>query len=241
MRKHLFLIPLFFLSLPLSAQDCKVLEDSLKGSYTGDCKKGLAHGQGTATGTDHYTGHFKNGYPEGEGKYTWKNGDRYEGALKKGKPEGYGTFSRKIHNGKEQSEILTGFFRNGEYKGQFEKPWVTDMMTNNFSSISVKKMNTLASEVTLVLKNTTAGGSTNNQPVLPKSEIKNIQLIQGNYTELVYDTASQVTNRYIFRNIRFPFIAIFTFERARSVQQVALAKIELNENGNWMIRVDVEQ
>ncbi len=58
---------------------------------------------------------------------------------------------------------------------------------------------------------------------------------------MVYDSTSQVTNRYTFRNIMYPFSAIITFERARSVQQVAIAKIKLNENGNWMIRVDVEQ
>lgn len=162
----------------------------------------MANGTGTATGTDSYTGQFKNGYPDGKGKYTWKN---------------------------------------GEYKGKFEKPYTTEMLTNNFTSISVKKMNTLISEITFTVKNTTAGGSTNNQPVLPKSEIKNIQLVQGNYTELVYDSTSQVTNRYTFRNIIYPFSAIITFERARSVQQVAIAKIKLNENGNWMIRVDVEQ
>ncbi|HPH32436.1 MAG TPA: hypothetical protein PLB49_11320 [Chitinophagaceae bacterium] len=223
------------------AQDCKVLEDSLKGTYEGECKKGLANGNGTAAGTDRYTGHFKNGYPDGNGKYTWKNGDWYEGEWKKGKQNGMGTFSHRVINGQGQTETLTGFFKNGEYKGKFEKPYSTEMLTNNFTSISVKKMNTLVSEITFTVKNTTAGGSTNSQPVLPKSEIKNIQLLQGNYTEMIYDTTSQVTNRYIFRNIIYPFSAIITFERARSVQQVAIAKIELNENGNWMIRVDVEQ
>ena len=150
----------------------------------------MANGTGTATGTDSYTGQFKNGYPDGKGKYTWKN---------------------------------------GEYKGKFEKPYTTEMLTNNFTSISVKKMNTLISEITFTVKNTTAGGSTNSQ------------LVQGNYTEMVYDTTSQVTNRYILRNVIYPFSAIITFERARSVQQVAIAKIELNESGNWIIRVDVEQ
>ena len=45
------------------------------------------------------------------------------------------------------------------------------MLTNYFTSNSVKKKNTLISEITFTVKNTTAGGSTNNQPVLPKSEM----------------------------------------------------------------------
>ena len=202
MKPSIPLLLSFFFALNTTGQECNVMLDSLKGSYIGEYRKGLANGTGTATGTDSYTGQFKNGYPDGNGKYTRKN---------------------------------------GEYKGKFEKPYTTEMLTNYFTSNSVKKKNTLISEITFTVKNTTAGGSTNNQPVLPKSEIKNIQLVQGNYTELVYDSTSQVTNRYTFRNIMYPFSAIITFERARSVQQVAIAKIKLNENGNWMIRVDVEQ
>lgn len=241
MKSLLILFIFVISSVAASGQNCKVLVDSLIGSYSGECKKGLANGNGSATGRDNYTGHFKNGFPDGNGKYSWKNGDWYEGEWKKGKQNGYGTFFRQNTDPKSKQETITGYFRNGEYLGKYEKPFTTEMLTNNFSSISVKKMNTMVAEITLTVKNTTAGGSTNSQPVLPKSEIKNIQLVQGNFTEMVYDTASQVTNRYTLRNVIFPFSAVITFERARSVQQVAIAKLELNETGNWIIRVDVEQ
>src|SRR6185503_19686974 len=86
---------LYFLSLSITAaalsQSCEVKVDSLKGQYTGGCRKGLANGNGTATGIDSYTGDFKNGYPEGEGKYTWKNGSTYEGSWKHGLFDGKGT------------------------------------------------------------------------------------------------------------------------------------------------------
>lgn len=240
MRNIIFLF--FTLNvLTSSAQDCKVLADSLKGTYTGECRKGLADGDGTAIGTDSYTGHFKNGYPDGKGTYKWKNGDWYEGEWKKGKQNGFGTFTHKLPGTDNKAETITGYYKNGLYTGKYEKPYTAEMLTNNFNSISIKKMTTSPSEITFTVKNTTAGGSTNSQPVLPKSEIRNIQMVQGNYTEIVYDTASQVTNRYTFRNVIFPFSAVITFERARSVQQVAIAKLELNEAGNWIIRVDVEQ
>jgi len=67
---------LYFLSLSITAaalsQSCEVKVDSLKGQYTGGCRKGLANGNGTATGIDSYTGDFKNGYPEGEGNIPGK-------------------------------------------------------------------------------------------------------------------------------------------------------------------------
>ncbi|MBI3140215.1 MAG: hypothetical protein HYZ15_16690 [Sphingobacteriales bacterium] len=241
MKTWLFLL-LFLSGSPfIFSQDCRVLTDSLKGTYSGGCKNGLADGEGTATGTDRYTGHFKKGVPYGSGRYTWKNGDWYEGEWKDGKPDGPGTRSRKNNNGKEQPEILTGFFKDGEYRGKYEKPYEMEMLTNNFTSISIKKMNNLVPEISLVVKNTTAGGSTFKMPMLPKSQLRDIQLIEGNYTELVSDTSSKITNRYVIRHIRFPFRAVFTFERDQSAQQLAQARIELNEEGNWMIKVDVEQ
>ena|ERR1043165_941939 len=76
------------------SQSCKVYVDSLKGQYTGGCQHGKANGYGTAIGVDTYTGNFKDGYPEGEGKYTWKNGTWYDGNWKRGLFEGNGTFNK---------------------------------------------------------------------------------------------------------------------------------------------------
>ena len=75
MKKHILLyFSYFFIVTPLLSQPCSVSVDSLKGEYNGDCKKGKAEGKGTAVGIDSYKGNFKNGYPNGEGKYIWKNG-----------------------------------------------------------------------------------------------------------------------------------------------------------------------
>jgi hypothetical protein len=46
---------------------CKVLSDKFNYGYKGECKNGLAHGQGEAKGKFHYIGEFKNGLPEGKG------------------------------------------------------------------------------------------------------------------------------------------------------------------------------
>lgn len=93
---------------------CKVLVSNLQGTYQGDCKKGLADGQGNAKGVDAYIGTFKSGYPNGKGKYTWSNGAVYEGDWKMGLRNGEGKYSytqdgtNKIEEGIWKKDIYTG-------------------------------------------------------------------------------------------------------------------------------------
>ena len=75
---------------PLLAQDCKVLDPNLVGTYAGDCKSGKASGIGKAVGKYTYEGEFKYGLPEGKGKLTDDHGNYYKGSFKKGKREGEG-------------------------------------------------------------------------------------------------------------------------------------------------------
>lgn len=91
MKKVLFFTIVIISSTLLYGQfDCKVLTPELQGQYNGECKKGLADGEGAAKGTDTYQGTFKKGYPHGFGVYTYSNGSVYVGALKKGIRDGYG-------------------------------------------------------------------------------------------------------------------------------------------------------
>jgi hypothetical protein len=90
------------------SQKCEVVVETLKGTYEGDCKKNKADGKGTAAGEDIYTGDFKSGYPEGKGKYVWKNGDWYEGEWKKGLREGQGIMHLTTTDSKDS--VLDGFW-----------------------------------------------------------------------------------------------------------------------------------
>jgi hypothetical protein len=91
--KNIVFITVVFLVFCSSAYgqfDCKVLTNNLEGQYNGECKKGLANGEGSAKGVDTYRGEFKKGYPNGFGVYTFKNGSNYIGHFRKGKKDGYG-------------------------------------------------------------------------------------------------------------------------------------------------------
>ena len=135
--KILFSLLLLSISSPQFAQDkgdCEVLMEALSGSYEGECKKGLANGQGIAVGTDTYEGNFKKGLPEGEGTYTWSNGHVFTGTFKKGLKEGDGKLSYT------PDSTLTGFWKNDKYMGLYENPYKVLAKTGPVSRLVVRKI-----------------------------------------------------------------------------------------------------
>lgn len=92
-----------------SQETCKVLLPDISGRYAGDCKNGLANGQGIAEGKDKYVGKFKNGYPNGQGIYNWSTGEVYKGSWNEGKKHGNGKFTFKS-NGIDST--TTGIWKN---------------------------------------------------------------------------------------------------------------------------------
>ncbi len=126
---------------PGNAQDdCEVLLEELQGEYEGDCRRGRAHGEGTAKGEATYEGEFRRGLPHGEGKYTYANGDIYEGEFRKGEKDGEGTM--KILQDDGTYETKTGFWENGEYIGQYEEPYDLQYRTPDVLSVRVNKRET---------------------------------------------------------------------------------------------------
>lgn len=143
MKKFQILISIFLFCIPYSFSQeqestCKVLLEEISGSYKGDCKDGLAHGKGTAIGEDFYVGMFKNGLPDGKGKYTYKNGNAYSGKWSNGLKNGKGKFKYSV-NGK--ATVLNGYWKDGEYTGN-SNPDELYRITNlsGIEYYSIKKM-----------------------------------------------------------------------------------------------------
>lgn len=114
--KSLLVLMLSFAGITLIAQnDCKVLMPQIDSSYTGGCKKGLAHGKGVATGVDKYEGHFRKGLPEGKGTYTWSTGEVYTGEWKAGERDGEGILTVIVNGEKVKTE---GIWKHDKYKGK---------------------------------------------------------------------------------------------------------------------------
>ena len=93
---------------------CKVLLPSIADQYEGECKKGLAHGEGFARGRDTYRGEFVRGLPQGKGIYSWSTGEVYDGSWFEGQRDGYGVFSYRVNN---VDSIITGYWKEDRYTG----------------------------------------------------------------------------------------------------------------------------
>ena len=118
-KKVKFLIVLILISgsttFSQQRDSCKVLMKEISGFYKGKCKNGLANGKGTAKGDDTYIGNFKDGLPDGRGKYTYQNGNTYYGFWKNGLKHGQGRY-KYFANGKEV--VQKGFWKDGNYVGK---------------------------------------------------------------------------------------------------------------------------
>ena len=113
----LVMISLTFSYSGLNAQDkaCVVLLKSISDKYEGDCKKGLAHGQGIAIGIDRYEGHFKKGLPHGKGTYQYNDGAVYKGGWHKGLRNGQGEYTFVIDG---RDSVVTGYWKDDKYIGK---------------------------------------------------------------------------------------------------------------------------
>lgn len=98
-------------------QECRVLLDKIDGNYSGDCKKGLAHGYGEAEGENViYKGEFRKGLPDGEGTLTFADGRKFDGEWKNGEVYGFGEFTDT--DGKVQKGYFKGTIDNFRYMGE---------------------------------------------------------------------------------------------------------------------------
>jgi hypothetical protein len=118
------------IAIAQDTKECKVLQAELSGEYKGECKKGLAHGIGEATGTDRYTGSFKKGYPNGKGIYYYSSGAVYEGSFLNGKRHGQGKLSFS-----NEGELITeeGLWEKDNYIGKKPEPAYEITLKRNVS------------------------------------------------------------------------------------------------------------
>jgi hypothetical protein len=241
LSKVIFLCFITFSGVALHAQDCAIKSDSLKGSYTGGCKNGWAEGEGKAIGVDTFLGNFRKGLPDGEGKYIWRNGSWYKGNWKQGKREGQGTYAT-LNTGKDNVALITkGYWKNDEYKGEFEKPYKVDLFTNNFSEFDVRKLNSENTEIMINIKSITGGASSLIKVELPKPKLTGIAIMEGRFEQRVNDeSSSKFVNIYTLRQVTFPFHAIFSFETDDQKKQVIRVGVEILESASWYIHAVIE-
>ncbi len=224
MKQVLFLALAFlFYTNRLSAQgkECEVKMDAIKGLYTGECAEGKATGKGKSVGTDQYEGDFKDGYPDGKGMYTWKDGHYFVGAFKKGRKEGKGDMYYESASGGDS--VITGFWKKDKYFGLYEKQYEVISTSSRVTKVDCSLTDKIGEDIFITVHQLRSGGAV----------ISNITNITGTY----YTKSNQVmTNSSMtkIQQVTFPFRAIFNLSNGES------AEIIFNEKGNYDVYMDVQ-
>lgn len=231
MKQTIFILLFVMTVCRIHAQeaDCKVLPDSLKGTYTGECKNGKANGTGKAVGVHTYDGEFKNGLPEGNGKYTWPNGDYYYGGWKKGLKDGKGQLHH-FDNGVEK--LTTGYWKKGNYRGEYENPYLITNVTQDIGRVDVAKITDTDASITVTVEDLKGGGnpgSSHQGTTIMTSH----QITRGQY---VSKSNNVLTNKEItiFRGVIFPFRIMMNFGNS-------IVEMEFFEKGSWNVTVPINK
>ena len=227
------LVLIFFLSASFItyAQTSSVMMESLKGTYEGECKKNKAEGKGIAAGEDSYTGEFKNGYPDGTGKYVWKNGDWYEGNWRKGLREGKGVMH--LISEKSKDSVLAGFWKKDKYVGMFEKPYIIHNKTADIVKVDVTFEKSRLKDIIITLESTRGGAmAIGNQ--IPKPTITNMDVMSGLFINQLDQSNMPKTNSTTLRGVEFPF-------RVRISIGSELIDIEFLEEGKYTVDIKINQ
>lgn len=226
----LFVAVTHFFSPGDTVADCEVLLESISGEYSGDCKKGLAHGTGKSVGTDTYEGEFKKGLPHGDGTYTWANGDVYKGEFEKGLKEGEGLFT----SADETKPPLKGYWIEDEYIGTERTPYKIINKTVSVTRASFKRTDQEPNQI--VFKFTRLGKPT---------KIRALN-IQGSYGVIIADTEFTRTVKIH----SFPMQGGINFS-AMNLRDVGGTsgggeyvegnmEFSISQAGNWEITIEVQ-
>ena len=219
-----FIFCLWFLALLSFGQtDCKVLKAEISLIYKGDCKDGLADGDGDASGRDHYVGEFKKGFPHGKGTYDWSTGEVYEGDWRKGLRHGSGEFSF-IVNGKDTT--LSGRWVRDEFVGSNAKEAPYKIIYKN----NIGRLN-------FIYYGTSKGAGNDIRFRILRgiAEVGVSPTLNGDSGTMWADG-----NFIGFRNVEFPFTGTIIFSAPNAFFSATLKyelRFVINEPGKWNIHI----
>jgi hypothetical protein len=206
---------LFVVGFYVNAQDkdCIVKLPEISGTYSGDCKNGLAEGRGEAVGIDKYNGQFNDGLPDGKGTYTWADGTYYEGQWKNGLKEGKGKMVYK------DSTVL-GYWKNNKYVGEKLISPYNIIRTMSVARSSFTKLPGANNNVTIKLAR---GGNEN-------TDISDFTIAYSSGSEYYSGSSVGIQNAIFPLDVNVRFRAWNNFHTA---QYDVLFEFVINEKATW--------
>jgi len=169
-----------------------------------------------------YDGIFRKGYPNGVGTYTWKNGNVYIGEFKKGQKEGKGVFTFEM-NGKDSTTV--GYWRSDEYIGKDNKPPYRLSEQVSVDRVSFRHTDSERNEISIEFY----------QNGMRNGTISNLLIQNSSGTYTIQNSFLQI------KDIELPFVAIIRYTTLSSLKSSNIPcsfKFEINQKGNWAIRVN---
>lgn len=211
---------------------CKVILKSIEGSYTGECKNGLANGKGESVGAYSYKGMFKNGLPNGLGTLYYSDSTYHAGAFMDGLKEGKGEmhFSMK---GKADS-VIKGYWSANEFRG---KDYITYKFKSNYRFELTEFTPSKQSGHTLNIDIATTSGSPNGVPTNFKGESGNVLTLvdlispSGGLKKASSQIASSFKSSYSFE------ISSFPVKLLGSLSNGEFFELELYKASDWKVRL----
>jgi hypothetical protein len=218
-----FILPLILMGSVYGQQSkCKVLLQSISGSYSGGCKKGLAHGKGLAQGVDRYEGQFTKGMPDGKGTYTWANGSVYIGEWLNGLKEGKGKMTYPRPGG---DSIVAGYWKQDKFIGEQLIPAYKIVSNLGVIRYNFMKTSETGSDVTIKIF---IAGKVNSD-------------IEG--FSMAYDSGNEYHSGYSMgiQNPYFPIdvkIRYRTWNQFHTHQSDVLFEFTIHDPGRWEISLN---
>jgi hypothetical protein len=198
--------------------NCKVLKPEIATTYSGECKKGLANGNGVAAGTDKYDGKFKDGLPQGNGTYQYANGDVYVGDFKEGMRSGNGKFTFRFLG---RDSTYLGMWKEDKLVKKIVPAAYLVSQKQNLQRYTVQKVKAGNRVMFSFMQN---GGNNRSVSGLLFTESS------GTMINLGQDQG--------FDNVQFPFnckVTYSTLNSFRSANTDVIFDIQINEPGHWLI------
>lgn len=226
------LLPGLLLSKIIFCQDCAVEQASIRGTYTGDCKKGKANGKGKSVGIDRYEGDFKAGLPDGNGIYTWSNGNSFTGHFVKGIKQGKGLLTLK-RSGTEDS-VIDGYWKNDAYIGKYEQPYTVYFKSKLVTEFEVSYKKDAFSQITFFVTNTSGGTQTPFNGYYPRLKVDEIQLSYGRYGRLMINDVHTKKTESILSDVTYPI-------RMKVIIDKEEVEIEFREAGSYVVDLHINQ
>ncbi len=203
----------------MGQKKCRVMSLNLKGTYKGQCQKGLAHGEGIAVGTDTYHGKFKKGYPQGEGTCYYADGSFYTGEWKKGLRHGKGKYAFQVEG---RDTVMAGKWKSNEYVGPIKETPYRVNLARGVDRYTFRRVGDGDRVMIRFLQN----GMIN-------TTVEDFRIFSVKGTQLL------LNNAFGYENIdEFPFVCkvdYVTSNKLRTAKYQVNFTFTINEPGDWEI------